>query len=84
MQSANHPSSSPAIRQRVKYLRKRGWSVLYIWVTARHPLTRRAADQIVAAGQAAERNPALIGQYWVIRGTGEFVAEGRPDGDEWS
>ena len=69
--AANHPSASPAIRKRVKQLRKRGWSLLYIWVTPLHPLRDETADQIITAVQFAQRNPALGSQYWVIRGTGE-------------
>jgi hypothetical protein len=72
-------------RERLKYICNRGWLVLYVWISARaFVLDPRAADDIVATLKATKSDPALIGQYRVIRGSGQLVTTGRPDGDDWS
>jgi len=72
-------------RQRTRYLCNRGWLVLYVWISARsYTLDEVTADYIVALAESAKRDPSLVGEYRVIRGTSELVATGRGDGDELS
>jgi hypothetical protein len=72
-------------RDRLKYICNRGWLLLYVWISARaFILNPSAADYIVAMLEATKRDPSTIGQYRVIRGSGELVSLGRPDGDDWS
>lgn len=72
-------------RQRTRYLCDRGWLVIYVWISARaFVLNEASADYVVSLVEEAKRDPSLVGEYRVIRGTGEFVSAGRPDGDEWA
>lgn len=68
-------------RKRIKQLTDWGWHVIYIWVSPGHILTDRAIKDVVTFTQTANRNPAGIGQYRVIRGSGELVASGCGDLD---
>jgi very-short-patch-repair endonuclease len=72
-----HPFYRAHDRKRLEYLTNSGWNVIYIWVTPPHPLTDTAADYIVAFQKQTRGNPSGIGEYRVIRGTGELVASGR-------
>lgn len=54
-----------------------GWAIIVIHVIQRsRGLCDGAADAVAAFIQEARRNPSLIGQYRVIRGTGEDVTSG--------
>lgn len=63
--------------QRTPHLLDAGWAVLFVWATANCPLTPAAADYVVAYVDETRRNPALVGEYRVIRGDGELIARGR-------
>ena len=78
----NNPLHFPPSFERMKHLTNRGWHVVYLWVTKRHFLSAAAADDIVTFYQIAKADPSPIGQYRVIRGSGELVAAGRGDLDE--
>lgn len=68
--------------ERTRYICDRGWLLCYVWISARgYILAESAADYIAALVKEAEANPALIGEYRVIRGTSEFVTGGRFNGD---
>lgn len=70
-------------RKRTNYLCNRGWLVCYVWIRPRqYLLTDDAADYVVSLAEEAKRDPSLIGEYRVIRGTGELFATGRGDGNE--
>ncbi len=71
--AANNPLTDSRKRKRTMDLCGWGWSIVYVWITARHPLRGSAADEIVAFYQTAQRGPASCGKCWVIRGTGEAV-----------
>jgi very-short-patch-repair endonuclease len=73
---SDHPFRRLFDRERVKYITNLGWHMIFVWVDASHPLTENAAENVVAFAQIAQRNPPGIGNYRVIRGTGEIVAEG--------
>jgi hypothetical protein len=69
--------------ERLRYILNAGWDVLYIWVHAtRFPLTAGAAQYVLAHCQFRDGNPAAPRCYRVIRGGGEFIAEGSADGDD--
>jgi len=77
----DHPLNHPRSRKRIKYLTDRGWHVLYVWISHRYVLAEAAADDAIAFLQLAKRDKSPVGKYRVIRGSGEFVAEGRGDLD---
>jgi len=79
--TSQNPLKRVQTRERIKYLADRGWHVLYVWVSKRHFLSEAAADDAVAFRKRAQCDPSPIGQYRVIRGSGELVAEGRSDLD---
>lgn len=74
---------SKSHRERLRYILDAGWDVVYIWVDGRrYPLTRVAAEYVIAHRQFRDRHPAVPRCYRVIRGSGQFVAEGSADGDD--
>jgi hypothetical protein len=69
--------------ERLRYLLDAGWDVIYIWVDGRRsPLTAEAAQYVVSHCQVRDGDPAAPRCYRVIRGGGEFIAEGSADGDD--
>jgi len=59
-------------RKRFEYILNNGWAAVVIWVNRRYcPLSVAAADYVVAFLEQVRSNPALIGQYRVIRGDGQ-------------
>jgi very-short-patch-repair endonuclease len=69
--------------ERLRYLLDAGWDVIYIWVIdGSCPLTAGAAEYVIAHCQFRDRHPAAPRCYRVIRGSGEFVAEGSADRDD--
>lgn len=69
--------------ERLRYLLDAGWDVIYVWVNAlRYPLGPGAGQYVVAHCEFRDRNPSAPRCYRVIRGGGEFVAEGSSDGDD--
>jgi very-short-patch-repair endonuclease len=80
--SADHASRAP---ERFRYLLDSGWAVVIVWIDSRrYPLSVAAADYIAAFAQETCRNPALQGQYRVIRGDGEVVASDRFNVEDFS
>lgn len=80
------PLTVPAIRPRIVELLKRGWIVIYVWIDRRskHPLSPRAADDILALYQRAQIDPTTTFRrsYRVIRGSGYYVTAGYLDSDD--
>jgi very-short-patch-repair endonuclease len=70
--------------RRVKYILGEGWALVYVWATSNYPLTRAAAEYCVAFAQEVSRNPALRGEYRVIRGDAHLIASGRDELDEFT
>jgi hypothetical protein len=69
--------------ERLRYILDAGWDVVYIWVDGRRfPLAPGAAQYVIAHCEFRDGNPAAPRCYRVIRGGGEFVAEGGADGDD--
>lgn len=70
--------------KRMRYILDQGWSVLVLWVEKdRQPLDAGAAEYAVAFFDAARRDPALVGQYRVIRGNGEEIIRGCSQDDHF-
>lgn len=71
-----HASGKHAARffERNKYILNQGWSLIIVWLDARHyPLGVGCADYIVARIEELRLNPSLVSQYWVIRGNGNLA-----------
>jgi len=67
---------------RTRYLFDRGWDLIFVWVHRKsYPLRPAAADYVVAYVEEAQRHPAPVRQYRMIRGTGKEVARGSADLD---
>lgn len=82
-----HASGDHAARlpERSRYILNAGWSLLIIWVDGRNfPLTIHAAKHAITMYKASRIDPSTVGQYRVIRGTGEFVTAGRGQIDDAS
>lgn len=58
-------------RQRLDYLRDRGWTVVIVWVTKGYPLKEAAAQYIVALAEIFRECPPGRGEEHVIRGDGQ-------------
>lgn len=65
--------------ERLRYLMDSGWDVLYVWVSSKTPLGPGAAQYVVSHVEFRNRNPTMPRCYRVIRGSGQFVAEGSAD-----
>lgn len=62
---------------RCKYFADRGWSIVIVWTDHRSKrLTVEAAHYVKSVVDQVSCDPSLIGQYWMIWGTGEFIASG--------
>lgn len=57
--------------ERSEYIRNHGWTIIYIWINKRHPLTHTSANKAITLLEFISHNPPVIGQEWVIRGDGE-------------
>lgn len=69
--------------ERLRYILNAGWDVIYIWVDGlNYPLGLGAAEYVLAHLEFRDGHPAAPRCYRVIRGSGEFVAEGSADGDD--
>lgn len=69
--------------ERLRYILDAGWDVIYVWVDVRRwPLGPDAAQCVVEHCEFRDRNPSAGRCYRVIRGSGEFVAEGSADRDD--
>lgn len=71
--ATNNPLSEGRYRKRAKYLARRNWFTVYVWITAAHPFGEHAADKIVSLLYAIKRNPSSVRKNIVIRGSGEDV-----------
>lgn len=64
---------------RTPYILDQRWAIAFVWSTANCPMTSSAADYVVAFANEVTRNPALIGEYRVVRGDGHLITSGRAD-----
>jgi hypothetical protein len=77
-----HPLSEARIVERIKDLTDRSWAVLYVWTSPSNPPYFWAAQQTRALYDSANRDRAVRGHYWVIRGGGQRVATSRGHFDD--
>lgn len=71
--SANNPTADRKIRKRIENILEGGRWVIYVWITAAHPLSKGAVDKILAFLDLAKRKPSSRCEHRVIRGSGEFA-----------
>lgn len=82
----NYSEASRAARhhRRTRYLLDLGWNVLVILIEQRrYHLLVEAADYVVSLVEFARANPTAIGQYRVIRGTGQEIVLGCAQDDQF-
>lgn len=79
--STHVPLNRPRIRKRSVRVLKAGWALAIVWIKPGALPESGAADYVTPLTNRLERESALIGQYWMIRGSGELVAAGGLDGD---
>ncbi|KKL03543.1 hypothetical protein LCGC14_2625110 [marine sediment metagenome] len=72
------------IDKRFRYLLNRGWYIIVVNSTDRHPITENTADYISDLINSISRNPPTFCKYWVIRGAGELIAGGSVNDDQIS
>lgn len=65
--------------RRTPYILDQGWAIAFLWATPTHPMTDAVADYIVAYVDEVSRNPALRGEYRVVRGDAQLLARGRKE-----
>lgn len=78
-----HPHNHIMYRKRIMKLLELNWNVIYIKIT-KDVFIDVATDDICRFIDTTQSNKSSICQYRVIRGTGEFIASGRLDGNELS
>lgn len=71
--SATNPLRLRRAHEKAKYLRERGWSLVWVWIRKDHVFDERVADEIVAIIERTRLNPSTGCEHWVIRGSGEFA-----------
>lgn len=86
---AGHPHSDARCLQRIKYLCDRGLSVVYIKCASwRNDVWTINAPEIICAyhiaalHEATQTDPSLLGQYWVVRRSGETITSSCCDLDK--
>jgi len=73
-----HGRHAARLPKRLDYICHAGWSIVVVHLAHKWPLTDAAAAYITAYREAACCDPSLLGEYRVIRGTGEHVSTTRP------
>lgn len=68
-----YPHTLPRHVERIKYLADRGWPSVYVMATGVVRLGP-VCDQLVTFLELAEGNPAALGQYRVVRSSGQLLA----------
>lgn len=79
-----NPHTCPKYMRRIEFLLKSGWSVLYIKISKRFPITSICADYAISFFQEMQRSKSTICEYRVIRGSGEVLAIGKLNGNNLS
>lgn len=72
------------VNERFKYILSTGWDILVINITNEFPLNKSVADYVVSYIQSRRSDKALIREYRVVRGAGEFIAGGSINDNEIS
>ena len=79
----NNPHVKVTDRKRIKYLLKSGWNVIYIKITS-DVSVKVAANKVSAMINHIKTNKPSVGQYGMIRGTGQLVTSGCLNGNKLS
>lgn len=74
----------PAFVRKIEHLTNRGLHVLIVLMTRRLLIQEATADDVVAFLEQAKADPSPVGQYRVIWGSGQFLAGGRGDFNQWA
>jgi len=80
--NASNPHGHPMYRKRIMYLLNLGWNVLYVKLLPGDVLSEAACEYAAAFVKQAQADPSAVCEYRMIRGSGQFVAAGRADGDD--
>jgi hypothetical protein len=81
--SSCHPHTHSYYRKRIVNLLKGGWHVVYIKAACQID-ANRAAHKVGEMIDLIESDKSSVRHYGVIRGSGQFIAGGRLDGDDLS
>lgn len=76
-----NPHSYPMYRKRIVYLLKAGWNVIYIKCIGKIDINA-ATDEVCRFIDLTQRDESFVGQYRMVRGSGELVTSLRLDGDQ--
>jgi hypothetical protein len=79
--AAAYPLSRPFDRNKIKYLCNHGWLVIYITVWKASQMTERCADYVKSCFDILQSDPSMIGQYRMVRGSGDVYSFGSGDFD---
>jgi transposase-like protein len=79
-----NPHAYPFYTKRIKYLLECGWNVVYIKLGESVLIDKPTLNKIVSVCKSASLNPSGRCEYWMIRGTGEFIASGCMDGNDFT
>lgn len=74
----------PLHARRTPYILNQGWAMVFVWATVNHPMTAAAADYVHSTANLTSRDPALIGQYRVIRGDAHVITGGSAHDHEFA
>lgn len=78
-----NPHTSPYYRKRIMHLLEAGWHVFYIKTPGKIN-AKRAAQKVGQMINLAQSDESGIRHYGMVRGSGDFMASGCLDGDEFS
>lgn len=67
-----NPANMPYTRQRIEQVAKHGINTIYIWVKRCGVDIHACTNHIARLIQFIQSNPSVVGEYWVIRGSGEL------------
>lgn len=74
-----NPFFRKQFRTRCIYLLNSGFNIIIVWINKGPPDIASCTDYLISKIQSIQWNPAIRSQYWVIRGSGKFVARGSCD-----
>lgn len=82
--STTTPHKRTGLLQRIEYLLKCGYTVVYFKIREKGIVNKIAIDKAIRICNHARINPSLSCKYWVISGTGETLFVGQMNGDNIS
>jgi hypothetical protein len=78
-----HPHNHPYYRQRIVRLLESDWNVIYVKTIGKVDV-KRATSKLSQMIDLIQSNKPTLGQYGVIRGSGDFIATGCLNGNNLS